>query len=93
VASTAVVTGTPAATGGNPAVGTLTPASTASCLAGQKLLGGGATITQGSGAKGAIAVSQPTPTSGTPTGWTATGIVTISSGGTVTVTAYAICGA
>jgi len=87
-----VVAGTAQATGGNPAVATLTPASTASCSAGQKLLGGGATITQGSGAKGAVAVSQPTPTTGTPTGWTATGIVTVTGGGNVMVTAYAICG-
>jgi len=92
VGSTTVVAGTAQPTGGNPAVGTLTPASTATCSGTQKLLGGGATITQGSGAKGAVAVSQPNPNSGTPTGWTATGIVTVTGGGTVTVTAFAICG-
>jgi hypothetical protein len=90
------VVGTAQSTGGNPAIGTLTPTSQADCTtvsATSKLLGGGATITQGSGAKGAVSFSQPNPQTnlGTPTGWQAQGIVTISSGGTVTVTAYAIC--
>ena len=86
--------GATASTGGNPAVNTLTPTSTASCStvsATSKLVGGGATITQGSGAKGAMSFSQPTPTSGTPTGWQGQGIVTTTGGGNLTVGAYAIC--
>jgi hypothetical protein len=69
----------------------LTPASTATCPTGKVLLGGGATITQSGGTKGAVAVSQPTPTPN-PTGWTATGITISTQGGSaLSVTAYAVC--
>jgi hypothetical protein len=84
------VTGTVGSSGGNPLVNTLTQPSTATCTAGTKLLGGGATVTQGSGAKGALAVSAPNATG---TGWTATAIVTTAGNGSLTVTAYVICGA
>ena len=68
---------------------TLTGASTATCAAGTKLLGGGATVTQGSGARGAVAVSAPNAGG---TGWTATGIVTTTGNGSLAIVAYAICG-
>ncbi len=88
VASTQIVTGTPVSTVGNPAVGISTNAATATCPTGTKLLGGGANVTQGSGARGAVSGSYPS--SGTT--WSATAVVTVSSGGTVTITAYAVCG-
>ena len=93
VGNTTIVVGGPQNTGGNAAVGTTTGLSTATCAAGSKLLGGGADIIQGSGDKGAVAVSRPTPqTNGaTPTGWEAQGIVVLSGSGNVTVRAYAIC--
>ena len=92
IGSTTVVVGTAQATGGNPAVGTLTPASTATCAIGSKLLSGGAEITQGPGAKGAVAFSRSITTGSNPTGWEAQGIVIVTGMGNVQVTAYAICG-
>jgi hypothetical protein len=89
VATSTVVTGAAAGSGGNPAVGSSTPTSTATCPTGTKLLGGGATLTQGSGARGALSVSAPNATG---TAWTATGVVTLAGNGSIAVTAYAICG-
>ena len=91
-----IVVGTPQSTMGNPGVGTTTPTSTtANCATavglGSKLLGGGALINQGPVARGAVSMTAPNPLVGTPTGWQAQGIVTVSGMGNVTVTAYAIC--
>jgi hypothetical protein len=83
------VTGAPASTGGNPAVGSTSPTSTATCAAGTKLLGGGATVTQGSNARGAVSSSAPNAGG---TAWTGTAVVTVTGGGTVTITAFALCG-
>ena len=56
---------------------------------GHELPGGGATVTQGSGAKGAIAVSAPNAGG---TGWMATAIVTTAGNGSLSIVSYAICG-
>ena len=85
-----IVNGALASTGGNATVGTTSPTSTATCATGKPLLGGGATVLQGSGARGAVSSSAPNVAG---TAWTATALVTIQGGGTVSITAYAICGA
>jgi hypothetical protein len=72
-------------------VGTSSAASVATCGTG-KLLGGGATVTQGGSQRGAISISAPNATSGTPTGWTATVVTTTTGTGAVSIVAYAICG-
>jgi hypothetical protein len=75
-------------------VGTESTASTATCSgATPKLISGGAIITQGTNAKAAISKSAPTPQVGTPTGWTATGVLTTvtANGGRPTILAYAVC--
>jgi hypothetical protein len=80
---------------GNPPVGTQTSSTTPTCTTAvsptSKLLGGGGAVTQGSGAKGGLTQSQPFPTSGTPTAWTAQATVFVSGTGNVGVTPYAIC--
>jgi hypothetical protein len=90
IASTTIVTGTAASTGGNPAIGSTAGTSTATCAAGSKLLGGGANVTQGNNGnvKAAVAVSYPSATNT----WTATAIVLATGPGDATITAYAICG-
>jgi hypothetical protein len=81
---------------GNSVNGASSTASTATCPADHpKLLGGGAVITQGANAQAAIQTSAPTPTTGTPTGWTATAVQVAnngSNGNRATITAYAVCG-
>jgi hypothetical protein len=47
-------------------------------------------VTQGSGARGAVSSSAPNAGG---TAWTGTAVVTVTGGGTVTITAFAICGA
>ena len=70
--STIVVDSTPAVNN-NGNVGTLTGVSTATCGAGQKLLGGGVNITQGTSNKVAVASSYA---SGATT-WSAEGMVVV----------------
>jgi hypothetical protein len=84
-----VVTGAAAQAGNGSAVGVTTTASTANCPTGTKLLGGGASVSQGGTAR--MAVSSSAPNSG-GTGWTAAGIVLVSGNGATSVTAYAVCG-
>jgi hypothetical protein len=96
VASTVVVSGPSQGVAGNAANGAVSSPSTVTCPADHpKLLGGGATITQGSNAQGAVAVSAPDVTSGTPTGWTAT-VVQVANNGSngqrPHIVAYAVCG-
>jgi Collagen triple helix repeat (20 copies) len=96
VADTVVVAGPSQAVAGNAANGAVSAASTATCPADHpKLVGGGATIAQGNNAQGAVAVSAPNATSGTPTGWTAT-VVQIANNGSngqrPQIVAYAVCG-
>jgi hypothetical protein len=88
VGSSTVVTGTEVSTDGDPAVGSSSPTSTATCADGARLLGGGATVTQGTDARGAVSSSAPNASG---TGWQATAVVTISGTGTVTVQSFAIC--
>jgi hypothetical protein len=85
---------TTAATAGGPAAGTLVATPTANCStvsATSKLLGGGAEAIGGGTTRGAVSYSRPNPQSGTPTGWQAQGVVTISGTGALTINAYAIC--
>ncbi len=97
VADTTVVgaasAGTFATNSGN---GTVSTQSSATCPEDHpKLVGGGATITQGANAQAAVSSSSPDVTTGTPAGWTATAIQTRANGseaGRATITAYAVCG-
>jgi hypothetical protein len=70
--------------------------STATCPEDHpKLVGGGATVTQGANAQAAVASSSPDVTTGTPAGWTATAIQVRVNGAEAvrsTITAYAVCG-
>jgi hypothetical protein len=61
--------------------------STASCQAGERAVGGGGVAT---GVDGVLWASNPTPTSGTPTGWEADA-VDRAAGTTDTVQAYVVC--
>jgi hypothetical protein len=88
-----VVVGSTVSTPPSVVIGQLTPVSVATCGAGSSLLGGGADVTNGGAAIGAMEFSKPDPSTGTPTGWQAEGVVTVTGAGTVTVTAYAICSA
>lgn len=63
--------------------------SIASCQTGERAVGGGGIAT---GADGVLWASNPTPTSGTPTGWEADA-VDRAAGTTDTVQAYVICAA
>jgi hypothetical protein len=92
IGSTSVVTSSSAQATSGSAAGTTFGPVTATCPTGTKLLGGGATITQGGTARGAIYQSSPTPTTGQPTGWQASGVVTTSGTGAVSIVAYAVCG-
>ena len=83
--NTTIVTGASVSTAGNPAAGALTGVATVSCATG-KAVGGGASVTQGSGAKGAVATSFPTAN-----GWSASAIVTVAGGGSISITPYVIC--
>jgi hypothetical protein len=83
------VTGAAASSGGNPAVGTTSGISTATCPAGTKLLGGGATVTQANVARGAVSSTAPNASG---TAWTATAVVTLTGNGSVSITAFALCG-
>ena len=87
IGATTIVTGAPVSFTGT---GTVSANATATCAVGQKLLGGGAQITQGSNQeRGAVAASYP---SGGLV-WTARGIGTATgTGSDATVTAYVICG-
>jgi hypothetical protein len=74
----------------NPGVGNTSALSTATCAVGKKLLGGGATVTQGANARAAVSSSAPNAAG---TAWTATAVVTVNGNGTVVqVTSFAICG-
>ena len=96
VASTVVVAGPSEAIPGNAVNGAVSAASTVTCPVGYpKLVGGGATVTQGNNAQGAVAVSAPDVTSGTPTGWTATAVQIANNGSNGQrphIVAYAVCG-
>lgn len=97
VASTVVVTGPSESIPGNAVNGAVSAASTVTCPVGYpKLVGGGATVTQGNNAQGAVAISAPNVTSGTPTGWTATAVqianIIGSNGQRPSIVAYAVCG-
>jgi hypothetical protein len=96
VASTVVVSGPSQSVAGNAANGAVSSPSTIACPEDHpKLVGGGAVIAQGNNAQGAVAISAPNVTSGTPTGWTAT-VVQIANNGSngqrPHVVAYAVCG-
>jgi len=96
VASTVVVSGPSQSVPGNAADGAVSSPSTITCPVDHpKLVGGGATITQGNNAQGAVAISAPNVTSGEPTGWTAT-VVQIANNGSngqrPHIVAYAVCG-
>ena len=96
VASTVVVAGPSERIPGNAANGAVSAASTVTCPVGYpKLVGGGATVTQGNNAQGAVAISAPNVTSGTPTGWTATAVQianNLLNGQRPSIVAYAVCG-
>lgn len=96
VASTVVVAGAPEDVPGNAANGAVSAASTITCpVSYPKLVGGGATVTQGNNAQGAVAISAPNVTSGTPTGWTATAVQIANNGFNgqrPSIVAYAVCG-
>jgi len=96
VASTVVVSGPSQSIAGNAANGAVSSPSTVTCPADHpKLVGGGAIITQGNNAQGAVAVSAPDVTSGTPTGWTATAVQIANNGSNgqrPSIVAYAVCG-
>jgi hypothetical protein len=62
--------------------------STASCGAGERAVGGGGVAT---GADGALWASNPTPNSGTPTGWEADAIDTVAGTLDDPVQAYVVC--
>jgi hypothetical protein len=96
VASTVVVSGPSQSVPGNAADGGVSSPSTITCPVDHpRLVGGGATITQGNNAQGAVAISAPNVTSGEPTGWTAT-VVQIANNGSngqrPHIVAYAVCG-
>jgi Collagen triple helix repeat (20 copies) len=96
IAATVVVAGSAQGVAGNAANGAVSSPSTATCPASHpKLVGGGATVAQGNNAQGAVAVSAPDVTTGTPTGWTAT-VVQIANNGSngqrPNIVAYAVCG-
>jgi hypothetical protein len=89
-----VVAGTASSPAGNSANGA-TATSTATCAGSEKLLGGGATVTQGANAQGFVMQSSPNVTSGTPTGWTAVGYQFANNGSNGqrwSISAYAVCG-
>jgi hypothetical protein len=89
-----VVSGTAGTFAGNAVNGASSTSSTATCSAGQKLVGGGAIITQGANAQAAVQTSAPSPSTGTPTGWTATAVQVANNGGNggrPTILAYAVC--
>ena len=96
VASTVVVAGAAQSIPGNAVNGAVSAASTIACpVSHPKLVGGGATITQGNNAQGAVAISAPDVTSGTPTGWTATAVQIANNGSNgqrPSIVAYAVCG-
>ncbi|HEY3182132.1 MAG TPA: hypothetical protein VGJ77_04795 [Gaiellaceae bacterium] len=85
------------------AVGTVSATSSALCStvsATSKLLGGGITMTNGGGSRGAVFESVPLPnagpsgtpgTDGTPTGWQGRATNFVSGAGAITIQAYAIC--
>jgi hypothetical protein len=100
IGGTQVILGNVVNSGGNTTPGTLTAVSTATCPAGTKLLGGGATIDNGSASRGVISLSAPTPRAAngnTPTGWQAQGVTVPNSttgaggNGSYNVQAYAVC--
>ena len=62
--------------------------STASCQGSERAVGGGGVAT---GATGALWASNPTPNSGTPTGWEADAIDTVAGTLDDPVQAYVIC--
>jgi hypothetical protein len=96
VASTVVVSGPSQGIAGNAANGAVSSPSTVTCPVDQpKLVGGGAIVAQGNNGQGAVAVSAPNVTSGTPTGWTATAVQVANNGSNgqrASVVAYAVCG-
>jgi len=96
VASTVVVSGPSQSIAGNAANGDVSSPSTVTCPVDHpKLVGGGAIVTQGNNAQGAVAVSAPDVTSGTPTGWTATAVQVANNGSNgqrASIVAYAVCG-
>src|SRR3954453_22019589 len=63
--------------------------STASCQSGERAVGGGGVAT---GADGVLWATNPSPTSGTPTGWEADAIDR-GTGATDSVQAYVVCAA
>jgi len=64
--------------------------STASCQSGERAVGGGGIAT---GTDGVLWASNPTPTSGTPTGWEADAVVRTGVTTSDTVQAYVVCAA
>ena len=96
VASTVVVAGPSESIPGNAVNGAVSAASTITCPVGNpKLVGGGARITQGNNAQGAVAISAPNVTSGTPNGWTAIAVQIANNGSNgqrPSIVAYAVCG-
>jgi hypothetical protein len=83
-----VVSGSIGSAAVNAVAGTTTSVSTSTCAANKTLVGGGATVTQGTTARGAVSSSAPTADG---KGWTATAVVTISGTGAVTIQSFALC--
>jgi hypothetical protein len=80
---------------GSTAIGTAISSGIATCPAGKRVTGGGATIVQGNKEFAELVSSAPTGPSSQPTGWQASALISLDTGsgnGTSgTITAYVIC--